>query len=134
MTAQALGLAAPPDTGNNGVHASASPFEGLAERLNWMKATITDDAFGKKMLDAGISEETIKKWSHGCLKLASLCSKEYLRTILLKTASEDRWGLSHLGGALEKLVEEQAQAFEKQGFTVLGFRGRGGGVLNPNIL
>ena len=60
---QSLGLEGAPNTTDNGVHASASPFEGLAERLNWMKATIADDAFGKKMLDAGISEETIKKWS-----------------------------------------------------------------------
>ena len=30
-----LGLSAPPDTGDNGVHASASPFEALAERVNW---------------------------------------------------------------------------------------------------
>jgi len=32
---EALGLAAAPDVGDNGVHASASPFEALAERLNW---------------------------------------------------------------------------------------------------
>lgn len=31
------GLAARPDTGDNCVHASASPFEGLAERMNWLK-------------------------------------------------------------------------------------------------
>merc|ERR1712151_328156 len=29
---QKLGLSAAPNTGDNGVHASASPFEGLAER------------------------------------------------------------------------------------------------------
>ena len=31
-----LGLPGQPNTGNNGVHASASPFEGLAERVNWL--------------------------------------------------------------------------------------------------
>jgi hypothetical protein len=37
---QALGLAAEPDVGDNGVHASASPFEALAERMNWCVATL----------------------------------------------------------------------------------------------
>ena len=32
-----LGLAYEPTVGDNCVHASASPFEGLAERMNWLK-------------------------------------------------------------------------------------------------
>jgi nucleoside diphosphate kinase len=60
---QALGLAAEPDVGDNGVHASASPFEALAERTNWVGATIADDSFGKSLIGAGVSEETIKAWS-----------------------------------------------------------------------
>eukprot|EP00755_Sulcionema_specki_P003712 Sspe_Gene.28314::Locus_12752_Transcript_1_1_Confidence_1.000_Length_602::g.28314::m.28314 len=32
-----LGLKKKPDVGDNGVHASASPFEGLAERMNWLQ-------------------------------------------------------------------------------------------------
>ena len=35
---EALGLPAQPDVGDNGVHASASPFEAMAERHNWVKA------------------------------------------------------------------------------------------------
>merc|ERR1712039_843309 len=31
-----LDLKAEPDTGNNGLHASASPFEAMAERVNWL--------------------------------------------------------------------------------------------------
>jgi len=31
-----LGLATEPNVGDNGVHASASPFEALCERLNWV--------------------------------------------------------------------------------------------------
>lgn len=58
-----LGLESEPNTGNNGVHASASPFEGLAERTNWLKVKIEDDPFGKLLLEAGVSEETIKAWS-----------------------------------------------------------------------
>jgi len=58
-----LGLAYRPNTGDNGVHASASPFEALAERLNWLGASVKTDDFGKAMLEAGISESTIKAWS-----------------------------------------------------------------------
>ena len=54
-----LGLASEPNVGDNGVHASASPFEALAERLNWMGATLEEDAFGKAMLAAGIPKATI---------------------------------------------------------------------------
>ena len=41
---RALGLAAEPDTGDNGVHASASPFEALAERVNWLGANLETGA------------------------------------------------------------------------------------------
>lgn len=58
-----LGLESKPNTGDNGVHASASPFEGLAERLNWLGADLASDHFGKGMSAAGISADTIKKWS-----------------------------------------------------------------------
>ena len=33
---EGLGLKAPCNGGDNAVHASASPFEGLAERMNWL--------------------------------------------------------------------------------------------------
>merc|ERR1719181_1677545 len=49
--------------GNNGVHASASPFEGLAERLNWLGADLKTDNFGQALLAAGLSEETILAWT-----------------------------------------------------------------------
>ena len=60
---QALGLKSEPNVGDNGVHASASPFEALAERLNWMGATLEGDAFGKAMLDSGIPKDTIMSWT-----------------------------------------------------------------------
>jgi len=60
---QKLGLKAPCNGGDNAVHASASPFEGLAERSNWLAGSIADDPFGKEMLAKGIPEATIKKWS-----------------------------------------------------------------------
>ena len=58
-----LGLASEPNKGDNGVHASASPFEGLAEKCNWLGNSISDDSFGQALLAGGISEETIKAWS-----------------------------------------------------------------------
>ena len=60
---ETLGLAEKPNKGDNGVHASASPFEGLAEKCNWLGRSIVSDNFGKALLDAGLSEETIKEWS-----------------------------------------------------------------------
>ena len=49
-----LGLKAPCNGGDNAVHASASPFEGLAERTNWLGVAIADDPFGKVLLAAGL--------------------------------------------------------------------------------
>ena len=60
---KALGLAAVPNVGDNGVHASASPFEALAERMNWLGATAEGDSFGQALSAAGVSVKTIKAWS-----------------------------------------------------------------------
>ena len=56
---EALGLKAPPNTGDNGVHASASPFEGMAERMNWLGSALKDDPFGAALLEAGVPEAYI---------------------------------------------------------------------------
>lgn len=58
-----LGLKAEPNVGDNGVHASASPFEALAELNNWCGMALKDVGFGRDMVAAGISEATIKDWS-----------------------------------------------------------------------
>lgn len=60
---QTLGLDSEPNTGNNGVHASASPFEALAERVNWLGANIESDAFGATMIKAGIPKQTVTDWT-----------------------------------------------------------------------
>ena len=57
-----MGLTAEPNKGDNGVHASASPFEGLAEKSNWLKKDPKDDQFGKRLLEAGISKKTMNAW------------------------------------------------------------------------
>merc|ERR1712050_696263 len=41
-----LDLSDEPNTGNNGVHASASPFEALAERANWLGVPLEEDFYG----------------------------------------------------------------------------------------
>jgi len=58
-----LGLTAAPDTGDNGVHASASPFEGLAERVNWLGQDMEKDEFASKLLAAGIPKAMLEAWS-----------------------------------------------------------------------
>jgi len=58
-----LGLSSVPNKGDNGVHASASPFEGLAEKCNWLGASSETDAFGKALVKSGLSKKTIADWS-----------------------------------------------------------------------
>jgi nucleoside diphosphate kinase len=58
-----LGLAAAPDVGDNGVHASASPLEAMAERLNWTGASMEADAFGSALLAAGVPAAMAKDWT-----------------------------------------------------------------------
>jgi len=60
---KSLGLKTKPNTGDNGVHASASPFEALAERMNWLGVKMEDDPFGKAMLAKGMPKETILNWA-----------------------------------------------------------------------
>jgi len=60
---ESLGLSSKPNVGDNGVHASASPFEGLCERLNWLNASLDNDTFGKILLDNGLSKDTIMEWT-----------------------------------------------------------------------
>jgi hypothetical protein len=59
-----LKLKAVPNVGDNGVHASASPFEALAERCNWLKANPESDAFGAACIAAGVSKETLLEFAN----------------------------------------------------------------------
>eukprot|EP00929_Paragymnodinium_shiwhaense_P041570 TRINITY_DN2157_c1_g1_i1.p1 TRINITY_DN2157_c1_g1~~TRINITY_DN2157_c1_g1_i1.p1 ORF type:complete len:912 (-),score=368.51 TRINITY_DN2157_c1_g1_i1:215-2950(-) len=58
-----LGLKEACNTGDNAVHASASPFESLAERLNWLNIDIGRDAFAKHLFKAGVNKKMIKEWA-----------------------------------------------------------------------
>eukprot|EP00929_Paragymnodinium_shiwhaense_P027136 TRINITY_DN1599_c0_g1_i1.p1 TRINITY_DN1599_c0_g1~~TRINITY_DN1599_c0_g1_i1.p1 ORF type:complete len:380 (-),score=147.52 TRINITY_DN1599_c0_g1_i1:207-1346(-) len=60
---QSLGLKAEPNTGDNGVHASASPFEALAERNNWLGVPLEADFFGRAMLAAGVPYGMMEAWT-----------------------------------------------------------------------
>mmetsp|Transcript_35942 Transcript_35942/g.86872 ORF Transcript_35942/g.86872 Transcript_35942/m.86872 type:complete len:334 (+) Transcript_35942:31-1032(+) len=57
-----LGLSSKPDNSDNGVHASASPFEGLAEKANWLGVKLQDDPFGKALLGAGLAKKRLDQW------------------------------------------------------------------------
>jgi len=59
---ESLGLAAEPDTGDNAVHASASAFEGLAERANWLAKDVSGDPFGEALVRTGLPADTIGAW------------------------------------------------------------------------
>ena len=47
---------------NNGVHASASPFEALAERVNWLGVDIAQDPVSQALASAGVPVEMQKDW------------------------------------------------------------------------
>lgn len=56
-----LGLTSVPNVGDNGVHASASPFEALAERMNWVQAKAESDEFGQALAKVGV--KSIPEWT-----------------------------------------------------------------------
>jgi adenylate kinase family enzyme/nucleoside diphosphate kinase len=60
---QELGLAEEPNVGLNGVHASASPLEGMVEICNWLGKPISKTAFGHELLGAGVAETTVEAWT-----------------------------------------------------------------------
>lgn len=60
---QALGMDYQPNVGENCVHASASPFEGLAEKMNWLKVASDKDPFGAALVSNGVPTSTIAEWS-----------------------------------------------------------------------
>jgi nucleoside diphosphate kinase len=60
---QDLGLVSEPNVGDNGMHASASPFEGLAEKNNWLGEPIASNSFGALLMAGGMKGEMIKEWT-----------------------------------------------------------------------
>mmetsp|Transcript_99053 Transcript_99053/g.206472 ORF Transcript_99053/g.206472 Transcript_99053/m.206472 type:complete len:898 (-) Transcript_99053:20-2713(-) len=58
-----LGLQDAPSVLDNGLHASASPFEGFAERRAWLGLGTSADAFGSKMLLEGVPAPLAEVWA-----------------------------------------------------------------------
>lgn len=58
-----LGLHHAPSITNNGVHASASPFEAMAERANWLRVDLASDSLSKALAAAGVSLEMQMQWT-----------------------------------------------------------------------
>lgn len=56
------GLGYEPNVGDNAVHASASPFEALSEKMNWVGVDAKKDEFGQAVLRV-LDENTLTKWS-----------------------------------------------------------------------
>lgn len=58
-----LGLSSPCSRNENVVHTSRSAFEGLIDRMNWLKnAMLYTDLFGARLLSARLKSTKIKKW------------------------------------------------------------------------
>ena len=57
-----FGLSGPPDKGQNGVHGSASPWEGLVECANWWNLSYEETALGRSLLDTS-ARSLLDAWS-----------------------------------------------------------------------
>ena len=58
-----LGLPAAPTLGNNGVHASAGPLEGLKERCVWAGSSLATDALAQALVGgANVPPATLQRW------------------------------------------------------------------------
>jgi len=60
---QAHDLKSEPNVGDNVVHASASPFEGMCERMNWLEIKCRKDAYCRALTNAGIKEAMVHSWT-----------------------------------------------------------------------
>lgn len=60
---ESYGLEYVPNVGDNAVHASASPFEALCEKCNWLGQKAEEDKFFGKDLLSFMDAKTFKEWS-----------------------------------------------------------------------
>ena len=96
---QRLGLDAEPNKGLNGVHASASPFEGLSEKTNWLGKKIKDDPFGAALLKAGLKKKVILDWC---------------KDPRLKLEADSKVKLGSVGSVFDELEDNDvAECFQK---------------------
>ena len=59
---QTLGMSTQSSLANDCIHASASPLEGLAERIHWCSKKVHQDEYGRILLGKGIPEGKILDW------------------------------------------------------------------------
>lgn len=59
---ESYGLAYVPNVGDNAIHASASPFEALAEKMNWLGHALDTDSFGVELMKF-MDKKTIDAWT-----------------------------------------------------------------------
>jgi nucleoside diphosphate kinase len=58
---QEFGLASPPETSSNGVHASAGPVEGLRERMVWLGTDPSADPLARRLVSLGCTSPFIDR-------------------------------------------------------------------------
>jgi nucleoside diphosphate kinase len=135
---EALGLPGVPSTADNGVHASASPFEALSERMNWLGQSVAgEDGFGAEMASAGLSAETIAAWrgdpqvkvpggGGAAVSLFDALEDMDSRACVLKCAAIDALHRQQVPQQAIAVPQEAELALARGGF---GYRGtKGGGV------
>jgi len=136
-----LGLASKPDVGDNGVHASASPFEALAERMNWLGTSLQDDSFGKAML-TNIPRDTILAWTKdpqiqlagaakSCFDSLEDTNSQECLNIAQKIAGQEETKLERNTNTAFVFIKPHAACSDKTASLVLEvFKGRGFTVLS----
>jgi adenylate kinase family enzyme len=125
-----LGLPAEPNTGDNGVHASAGPIEGLRERMTWLGRKLEEDALGQSMLSAGVKRDVLEMWCSNHVSEIDGNKGPAFDLLEDKDTSEvTRLGLAASGGNISLVKGSKPQVV-----FVLGGPGAGKGTQCANIV
>lgn len=105
---ESYGLKAVPNVGDNAVHASASPFEALAEMMNWLEMKAEDTAFGAQVLNI-LDAKTLTNWGRDAqVKFGSPEIKKSIFDLLEDTDSTYCLALLGMVYAQEDMAKFQA--------------------------
>ena len=106
------GLKYAPNVGDNAVHASASPFEALSERCNWLGMDAASDDFGKLALSV-LDATTLDEWSKDpAVTYGPIPMKKSVFDSVEDTDSD--YCLALLGMMYTQLASKSKAAIEKQ--------------------
>lgn len=109
---KSYGLGYEPNVGDNAVHASASPFEALAECMNWLEMKPEDLEFGKLVLSV-LDVPTLDEWSKDpAVTYGTLPIKKSVFDSLEDTDSD--YCLALLGMMYSQLKSKSLNQLEKQ--------------------